>query len=175
MTENKARLIQRYLSNNHRFEKTDPLYRKAYLLNALLNILLLNCSIFVVVDIFLFKMYMAAAINAAAVVFALVALVYFRRTNRYELVAKVSVAILLMCLIAFFRVTGNQHYSFVWLFIFPPIAYFLLDRITARIVTGLLRPTCCTLSFPMRRPGARPRSGRRRFSISWERRCAWCL
>lgn len=137
VTGNKTRLIEVYLSNNHRFVKTDPLYRKVSLLNALLSIMLLNCSVFVVVDIFFFKMYTAAAINAAAVVFALAALLYFRKTNRYEPVAKVSVIILLMCLAAFFRVTQNQHYGFVWLFVFPPIAYFLLNRITARLVTGL--------------------------------------
>ncbi len=66
MTGNKTRLIEAYLSNNHRFVKTDPLYRKVSLLNALLSIMLLNCSVFVVVDIFFFKMYTAAAINAAA-------------------------------------------------------------------------------------------------------------
>lgn len=64
--KNKFHWIDKYLTNNGRFNKPDILYRKAYLLNAILTIMLITCLFFVFIDIVLFKMYNAAMVNAAA-------------------------------------------------------------------------------------------------------------
>lgn len=132
-----SRWASRYLTNNHHFTKSHPLYRRVYLLNGILTVMLIFCSFFVAVDVLFFKLYTAALVNGAAVAFALFALLYFKRTNRYEVVAHISVLALVMGLLAFFLTTQNQHYGFVWLSIFPPITFFLLKRTAARVVTGL--------------------------------------
>ena len=132
-----SRWASRYLTNNHHFTKSHPLYRRVYLLTGILTVMLIFCSFFVAVDVLFFKLCTAALVNGAAVAFALFALLYFKRTNRYEVVAHISVLALVMGLLAFFLTTQNQHYGFVWLSIFPPITFFLLKRTAARVVTGL--------------------------------------
>ncbi len=135
--KNKFHCIDKYLTNNGRFDGSDFLYRKVYLINAILTIMLIICLFFVVVDIVLFKMYTAAMVNAAAVFLALLTLIYFKKTNKYKPAAYISVAILVICLASFFEITQNKHYAFYWLSILPPITYFLLERNAARIVLGL--------------------------------------
>ncbi len=67
MMKKRVDWIDRYLTNNNRFHKTHILYRKVYVLNAILTIMLITCLFFVVFDVFLFKMYKVAIVNAAAV------------------------------------------------------------------------------------------------------------
>ena len=129
--------IDKYLTNNGRFDKSDTLYRKVYLLNAILTIMLITCLFFVFIDIILFKMYNAAIVNIAAVFLAFFTLIYFKKTDKYKPAAYISVAILIICLVSFFGITQNKHYAFYWLSILPPITYFLLDLNSARIVLGL--------------------------------------
>lgn len=128
--------IEKYLSNNGKLDKTDNLYRKVYLLNTVLTILLVICLLFVFFDIIFFKMYGTAILNAVSVVFALFTLIYFKKTNKYRLSAYISVVILFISLATFFHIEENKHYVFYWLAILPPITYFLLERNAARIVLG---------------------------------------
>ena len=132
--KNTMRLIGRYLTNNDRFAKTDVLYRKVSLLNMLLIGIMVTCSAFVVIDIVLFQMYDAALVNAAGVVIALIALIYFRKTGRYKPVAYIAIATLILSLLVFFAITQNRHYNLIWMSMVPLFAYFLLKRNEARIV-----------------------------------------
>lgn len=137
MMKKRVDWIDRYLTNNNRFHKTHILYRKVYVLNAILTIMLITCLFFVVFDVFLFKMYKVAIVNAAAVFFALFTLLYFKKTNKYKPAAYISVAILVIFLAAFFQIVQNKYYAFYWLAILPPITYFLLDRKSAKIILSL--------------------------------------
>mgnify|MGYP003756774729 FL=1 len=127
-------IIERFLSNHGRLTKADALYRKESLLNALLIGVMATCSVFVVIDIVLFQMYSAAMVNAAGVAVALFALIYFRKTNRYEPVAYMAIAALILCQILFYQIVQNQNYGLIWMSMVPPFAYFLLRRKAARIV-----------------------------------------
>ncbi len=98
--------------------------------------MIITCSVFVVVDIVLFEMFIAALINAFAAILALSTLIYFKKTDNYKPAAYISVATLILTLTSFFAVTGNQHYGFYWLCIMPPITFILLERRPARIVTA---------------------------------------
>jgi len=127
-------IIERFLSNHGRLTKADALYRKESLLNALLIGVMATCSVFVVIDIVLFQMYSAAMVNAVGVAVALFALIYFRKTNRYEPVAYMAIAALILCQILFYQIVQNQNYGLIWMSMVPPFAYFLLRRKAARIV-----------------------------------------
>ncbi|MDD4690054.1 MAG: diguanylate cyclase, partial [Eubacteriales bacterium] len=129
-------MFNKYFTNNERFNKADIMYRKVYLLNAILTIMFITCLLFVFVDFILFKMYSAAMVNALSVVLALFTLLYFKKTNNYKPASYISVAILITCLIAFFHIVQNKHYAFYWLAILPPITYFLLEHKEARLVLG---------------------------------------
>lgn len=129
--------LDKYFTNNGRFKESHPFYRRVYLLNAVLSVMLLTCLFFVIVDIILFRMYAAALINAASVFFAFLALVYFKKTDNYKLTAYFAVAILILSLTAFFYVVQNKHYALYWIVIMPPIIYFLLGNEKAGIVVGL--------------------------------------
>ena len=61
------RLIDKLLTYNGHYAKSDPMYRKVILLNMLLAGVMITCSAFIVIDIVLFRMYSAAAVNAPTV------------------------------------------------------------------------------------------------------------
>ncbi|HUM56330.1 MAG TPA: hypothetical protein PLC13_04175 [Bacillota bacterium] len=80
--------LKSYFTNNGRFEETHGSYREVYLLNAILLVMPLVCLAFTVIDIFFFKMYLAASINATSAVLALLALIYFKKLttiNRWHI------------------------------------------------------------------------------------------
>ena len=131
------RLIDKLLTNNGSVARSDPMYRKVGLLNTLLIGVMIACSIFFVIDIVLFRMYRAAAVNAAGVILSILAMLYFMKTKRYEPVAYLSIGALILCQICYFQIAQNQYYALIWICIVPPIAYFLLHRGAARIVTLL--------------------------------------
>ncbi|MDD4079994.1 MAG: diguanylate cyclase [Eubacteriales bacterium] len=72
-------------------------------------------------------------INAAGVAVAFSALIYFRNTDRYEPVAYIAIAALILCQISFYQIVQYQNYGLIWMSMVPPFAYFLLRRKAARI------------------------------------------
>jgi len=103
------------------------------------------CFAFIFIDSLLFAQYTTAAVDAGAVVMALLTMLYFKKTNHYERAALIAVGVMLLCLSLMFFAAGNRNYSFYWLAIVPPIIYFLLDRKTARIVSAFF--SCYMLVF----------------------------
>lgn len=132
--KNKFNWIDKYLTNNNRFDKSDIFYRKITLLNAILTIMLITCFFFAIVDIVIFKTYIVAIGNAASVVLTLFTLLYLRKTNKYIPAAYITIAILIIFLASYFQIVQNKYYAFYWLSILPPIIYFLLERKAAKIV-----------------------------------------
>lgn len=135
--KNKFNWIDKYLTNNGRFDKSDIFYRKVYLLNAMLTIMLITCLFFAIVDIFIFKTKIVAIGNAVSVSLSLSTLLYLKKTNKYKPAAYISVSILVIFLAFYFQLVQNEHYAFYWLAILPPVVYFLLERKAARIILGL--------------------------------------
>lgn len=145
--KNKALLVEKYVTNNGKFDKSDNLYRKVYLLNIMFAIMQIICLFFAVLDILFFKTGNVAMINAAVVVLSLFTLLYFKKTNKYKLAAYILVAILMVCLIAFFYIVQNKYYAFYWLAILPPVAYFLLGNKEAKIILFFF--SCYMLYFAL--------------------------
>lgn len=141
--KNKINCIDKHLTNNGKLNKTDNSYRKIYLLNAILIIILVICFLFVFVDILLFKMYVAAVVNAVTAVFALLTLIYYKKTNNYDVAAYISVGILFSYLAVFLHIEENKHCALYWLAILPPITYFLLERNAAKIVLSFFAVYFC--------------------------------
>lgn len=129
--------IDKCLSNNDKIDSKSILYRKAFLLNAILLVMLVTCFMFVFVNIIIFKVYGPAVVNALVVLLSLLNLLYFKKTDNYKPVSYASVGILITFLIVFFHISQNQHYAFYWLAILPPIIYFLLEPKAAVIVLSL--------------------------------------
>jgi len=133
----KGRWIDKYLTNNGKFDKTNSLYRRAYLLNAILSIMALTCLFFAIVDWYIFKKYIVAVGNMASVILSLLTLFFYKRTNKYKPAAYATVVILIIMLTSYFQIVQNKHFAFYWLAILPPIIYFLLERRVAKITLGL--------------------------------------
>ena len=134
METKKKSLIEKYLTNNGKFNKDDINYRKVYVLNSIIAIMGVVCFAFVFIDALIFGLYATAAVDAAAVVMALLTVFYFKKTNNYKTAALIAVGVMMLTLILMFIAAKNRNYSFYWLAIVPPITYFLLDRKTARII-----------------------------------------
>ncbi len=132
MKENKLR---GFLSNGNWSDH--PTYRKVFLLNVVLILLICICLFYTIVDVFLFSMYDAALINAAAAVLSLLTLIYFHKTGNYDLAAYLAIAILSFTLIVFFQVVQNKNYGLYWIATLPPVVYFLLGTKKARMITSL--------------------------------------
>lgn len=143
--KNRTNWIDKYLTNNGRFVKSDAAYRKAYLLNAILTIMIFLCFASAIVNLTPLKMYAAALINAISFVFSLLTLLYFKKSNNYKPAAYLSIVNLFFSLAAFFYVTQNRHYAFYWLVILPPIVYFLLGIRAGSIALSLF--SCYMLYF----------------------------
>lgn len=126
--------LDNYLTNCGSFSRTDSVYRKAYILNATLTIMLIVCILLFAFNLFLLGAYISAGSNMLAFFSALFTLLYFKKTNNYRAAAYMTVAILVIGLGFYFFTTQNRHYSFYWLAVLPPISYFLLERKAARII-----------------------------------------
>ncbi len=136
MRNNLSLRLEKFFTNNGRFEKSNEAYKKVYVLNVILSFMLLICLFFVFANI-LIRMYSAAAVNAAAVTFTLLILVYFKKTDNYKTTAYFAVAILILTLTSFFYFVENRNYAFYWLAILPSIVFLLLESKKAIIVVGL--------------------------------------
>lgn len=130
----KVRWIDKFLGNDGSFEKGDISNRKIYLLNALLAIIIISCSFFVALNIFLFDLYNNAIVSAAIVLSTLFTLIFFKKTGKYKPAAYITIAIIIFGMIGLFYFTQNKHYALYWLSILPPVAYLLLGRKSARII-----------------------------------------
>ncbi len=126
-------LWKKILTNNHRFTAKHPEYRRVYLLNIVLVVLLGTCLFFSITNFWFFELY-AAVVNFIAAILSLLTLYYFHKTDNIRIVTYAVVVILLGTLSAFFSIVEHRYYALYWISPFPAVVYFLLGRKKARIV-----------------------------------------
>ena len=130
-----ANILYRFLSNQNRISKEHPDFRRAYLINAILSVMIIFFLFFTILDIFVFQLYRASIINCTAFLTSSFFLYYFHKTDNVRYIAKVTVSILaLAILLVIFQLSPNYH-IFYWMVTLPPVAFFLLGRKTGYAIS----------------------------------------
>lgn len=115
----------------------EDLPRRTKVLQTLLLSMFFLCLAFTVFNGLVFPVRGVTLVNALSTVLALIALIYFRITGKYEVAAHLTMGMILVCMIAYFHVVQNQHYAFIWIGMVPPIAYYLLNNRSVRVFMAL--------------------------------------
>jgi diguanylate cyclase len=125
------------LTNNHRFDSDDPVYRRVYLLNVILLFYIAFAVLFSILNAAA-AAYLVTIIIAATGILCVILLIYFHKTDHLDICSYAVVILLFATMITMFTYTGQIHHMFVWISVFPPMVYFLLGRKKAMIATGLM-------------------------------------
>ncbi|HWS01377.1 MAG TPA: HAMP domain-containing sensor histidine kinase, partial [Prolixibacteraceae bacterium] len=126
-----------FLSNQNRISKEHPDYRRTYLINAILSVMIIFFLLFAILDFLVFKIYKPSVINFVAFLISSVTLYHFHQTNGVRFAARATVSILVIfILLVIFLIAPNNH-IFYWMVTLPPVAFFLLGKRTGYIVSGL--------------------------------------
>lgn len=67
----------------------------------------------------------------------LILLFYYHKTKNCAFTTNITVFLITAMLIVFLTLAGNEYYAFYWISIYPPLAYFLLERKKANLIIGL--------------------------------------
>ncbi len=126
--------LHQYLSNNGRYDKGNPAYRRVFLLNVVLLSMTVGCAIFAVLNSMITCDPWAIYINVIFALLAFITLIYFHRTDNLYMGTYIAVGLLLIVLLLLFEITQNTNYTLFWMVTLPPVAYFLLGTQKARIV-----------------------------------------
>lgn len=114
----------------------DPLYRRVYLINSILFILLCTFSFFAVAD-FIVGYRDLALNNLIGFCLAFFVAAYFRKTQNVKITSYAVIAVFAAICIAFMSAVKPHYYSYYWLSLFAPIAFFLLGSKTAAILSAI--------------------------------------
>lgn len=134
MKENR---LYQYLSNNGRFNKAHPAYRRVFLLNIVLLSMTICCALFAVFNILLSCDPRIIYINATFALMAFITLIYLHKTDNLYISTYFAVGFLLIILLLLFEIAQNTSYALFWMVTLPPVAYFLLGTKKAGIVVGI--------------------------------------
>lgn len=127
--------LKKLLTNNDRYSPEHPEYRRVYLLNVTLLLYVVVAAVFAVLNAIPGN-YTLMLIQAVFAVLSLAVLIYFRKTDRFAVCAHVSVFTMVAVMLFMFVTAGHMHYILAWMYIFPPVTFFLLGRKKAVIVTA---------------------------------------
>ncbi len=140
-------IIYRFLSNQNRISKEHPDFRKTFLINSILSVMILFFILFTILDIVVFHLYQASLINCIAFVASFSFLYYFHKTDDVRFLAKATVSILaITILLVIFQLSPNNH-IFYWMVTLPPVAFFLLGRKTGYAVSIIFGAIIATYYF----------------------------
>lgn len=130
----KQSMLKKFMTNNGRFSSDHPEYRRVYLLNVVILLYIAVFVVFLVLNAVTANMTQIILLGSGTVL-SLMILIFFHKTDRLD-VCSYAVVVLMFCVmsIMFFNV-GHVRYIFVWISIFPPLAFFMLGRKKALIVT----------------------------------------
>ena len=129
--------LHKYLSNNGRFDKAHPAYRRVFLLNIVLLSMTMGCALFAVLNSLIICDPKSIYINAIFALLAFITLIYFHRTDNIYMDTYVAVGLLMIILLLLFEMTQNTNYALFWMVTLPPVAYFLLGTQKARIILSM--------------------------------------
>lgn len=116
---------QQFVSNGGHFKRENPNYRRAYLINAILLVYIATLIIFIPVNWFLADLKFVAQAQLVLLLFMVATLLLFRKYHFTDLAGSIVVLLTALNLVMFFADIRHQYFSFVWLFLFPPVAFFL--------------------------------------------------
>jgi len=117
--------LKKLLTNNNRFTPDDSDYRRVYLLNVILLLHIVVAVFFAVLNI-IAGFYHMFAVETAAGVLCIAALVFFHKTDRVNLFSWITVAVMLGMMAAIFLKNMHTNYIFIWCCVYPPVVIFLL-------------------------------------------------
>ena len=142
-----ANILHRFLSNQNRISKEHPDFRRAYLINAILSMMILFFLFFTIIDIVAFKLYQASLINCTAFLTSSFFLYYFHKTDKVRFIAKVTVGILALAILLVILQLSPKHDIFYWMITLPPVAFFLLGRKFGYVVSIIFGGIIATYYF----------------------------
>lgn len=133
----KLGFLEGVLTNNGHYKRDDFQYREASLVNVVLFGITGVCGFYLLINILFIRDYYLIPMHALFSLLALIALIYFRKTNNLKIAKHITVLLLFFILVGFLAMARSRYYSFFWIAPFPPVAYFLLGRKKAILVTLL--------------------------------------
>lgn len=117
------------------YTAAEPYQRK--LTCAALMIAVLSSTIIGGINVFNFQAWLIAGYNGLTAVSSLAALIYLYRGGRLAVAAWTTVIVVLLNLAVFLSATAGAAYSFIWITIVPPLAFFLLGRQLGTLITAI--------------------------------------
>ncbi len=132
---NRKRILNRFLTNNHRYQKDDPDYGKAYLLNAVLSSMVIFCMVFAILNIVKTKYPMFIFCHLLISVLSVVVIIFFHKTDKLHLCSIFAVILTTFLMASFTYLVKNDHFGLFWFSVYPPFVYFILGRKKGRIAT----------------------------------------
>ncbi len=106
-------------------------------MNSILIIMTIVCLSFTVLNILGPYDPIGVLENAMASGMAIVALIYFHKTDKLKLSTNITVVLFLLAMAAYLNVTQNTNYAFCWIATLPPVLFFLLGTKKAPPLIGL--------------------------------------
>ena len=140
----KSSVLNKFLTNNNRFNSDHPEYRRVYLLNAIL-LLFTAVTVFFAVLNAIAGFYIQTAVNGVGAVFCVGVLIFLHKTDHLKACAYTIVALMTCIMAAMFLTCGHARYIFIWISVFPPMVFFLLGRKKALITSAVF--LLCLLAF----------------------------
>lgn len=124
-----------FATNDGMVAAGDPLYRRVYLINSILFILLCTFSFFTVAD-FIVGYEELALNNFIGFCLSFFVVVYFRKTRNVKIASYAVVAVFSVVCVSFISAVKPHYYSYYWLAIFAPVAFFLLGSKKGAILSA---------------------------------------
>jgi len=120
------RLIEFLMNGEHPLKYSDE-YRKVVLINIFLSLLMGFLSLFIVINLIV-EFYFLALIETAAFFVLLTTMLYFHKTTNVAKTSYILLGVITLFMDLFFFKIENNFYSFYFMAIIFPIAYFLLGK-----------------------------------------------
>ncbi len=127
-------VLKKLLTNNQRFSPDNPEYRRVFLINIVYLFYTIVAVTFAVLNA-LAHSYTQTAIIGAAAAICVVLMIYFHKTDQINVCAYAVIALMISTMIAMFTTSGPIHEMFAWVCVFPPVAFFLLGRKKALVLS----------------------------------------
>jgi signal transduction histidine kinase len=124
----KANFVYSFLSNNYRFSSKEPDFRKTYLINLVLLLVILSLLMFSIIDITVFYIPILAFANFLTFICSVFILYSFHRTDNTKMAAWTTVIIVFVAILFFIHYIAPKFYIIYWSVVIPPVAFFLLGK-----------------------------------------------
>ncbi|OQB51982.1 MAG: Response regulator PleD [Firmicutes bacterium ADurb.Bin146] len=128
-------ILNKFLTNNNKYEKDDPDYGKVYLLNTFLITISAICAVFGILNIIKTNYPLFILFHILIMLLSILTIIYFHRTNNIRIASTLLVILATFLIAAFIYFVKNDHFGLFWFAAYPPFTYFMLGRKKGRIAT----------------------------------------